>query len=124
MDYGEEDDVEVPKEEPKEEPGKKFFLSHMNTYTGKTLLKELWNADTVRSSDAAHTFYGTLNSAEPTYTGEVCPNYASGLYKMERTKEFREAILDSDVIIYDLQTNNFEEIDYVIKTLKTSELNN
>jgi len=43
---------------------------------------------------------------------------------MERTKEFREAILESDVIIYDLQTNAFEEIDYVIKALKTSDLNN
>eukprot|EP00352_Strombidinopsis_acuminata_P004402 CAMPEP_0176382510 /NCGR_PEP_ID=MMETSP0126-20121128/32744_1 /TAXON_ID=141414 ORGANISM="Strombidinopsis acuminatum, Strain SPMC142" /NCGR_SAMPLE_ID=MMETSP0126 /ASSEMBLY_ACC=CAM_ASM_000229 /LENGTH=109 /DNA_ID=CAMNT_0017746987 /DNA_START=290 /DNA_END=619 /DNA_ORIENTATION=+ len=41
---------------------------------------------------------------------------------MERTKEFREQILACDVIIYDLMTNNYEEIDYVIKTLKTSNL--
>lgn len=41
---------------------------------------------------------------------------------MERTKEFRDVILESDVIIYDLLTNNFEEVDYVIKTLKTSDL--
>lgn len=43
---------------------------------------------------------------------------------MERTKEFRETILESDVIVYDLLTNSFEEVDYVIKTLKTSELTN
>ena len=43
---------------------------------------------------------------------------------MDRTKEFRDTILDSDVIVYDLLTNKFEEVDYVIKTLKTSELNN
>jgi hypothetical protein len=41
---------------------------------------------------------------------------------MERSREFRESILDSDVIIYDLLTNKFEEVDYVIKTLKTSKL--
>jgi len=41
---------------------------------------------------------------------------------MERTREFRESILESDVIIYDLMTNEFEEVDYVIKTLKTSKL--
>jgi len=41
---------------------------------------------------------------------------------MERTKEFRENILESDVIVYDLLTNRFEEVDYVIKTLKTSNL--
>jgi adenylate kinase len=41
---------------------------------------------------------------------------------MERTRDFRESILESDVIIYDLATNEFEEVDYVIKTLKTSKL--
>lgn len=41
---------------------------------------------------------------------------------MDRTKEFREQILNSDVIIYDLLTNTYEEVDYVIKTLKTARL--
>lgn len=41
---------------------------------------------------------------------------------MERSREFREQILESDIIIYDLLTNEFEEVDYVIKTLKTSKL--
>jgi hypothetical protein len=41
---------------------------------------------------------------------------------MERTKEFREQILNSDIIIYDLMTSQYEEVDYVIKTLKTSKL--
>lgn len=39
-----------------------------------------------------------------------------------RTKEFRDKLLESNVIIYDLLSNEFEEVDYVIKTLKTSEL--
>jgi len=41
---------------------------------------------------------------------------------MERTQEFRKTILSSDVIIYDLISNKYEEVDYVIKTLKTAEL--
>jgi hypothetical protein len=44
------------------------------------------------------------------------------IVKMERSRDFRESILQSDVIIYDLATNQFEEVDYVIKTLKTSKL--
>lgn len=40
--------------------------------------------------------------------------------EFERTHQFREKLLESDVIIYDLISNSFEEIDYVIKTLKTS----
>lgn len=40
----------------------------------------------------------------------------------EKTRSFRKYILDCDVIIYDLMTNDYDEVDYVIKTLKTSEL--
>lgn len=40
----------------------------------------------------------------------------------EKTRAFRKYILDCDVIVYDLMTNDFEEVDYVIKTLKTTEL--
>lgn len=40
----------------------------------------------------------------------------------ERTADFRQKLLENDVIIYDLLSNSFEEIDYVIKTLKTSDL--
>ena len=42
--------------------------------------------------------------------------------EFERTKECRENLLASNVIIYDILSNKFEEVDYVIKTLKTSEL--
>jgi hypothetical protein len=50
------------------------------------------------------------------------PDGVEKIVKMERTREFRETILESDIIIYDLITNEFEEVDYVIKTLKTSKL--
>lgn len=50
------------------------------------------------------------------------PGGVSKVVKMSRTRDFRNCILDSDVIIYDLMTNDFEEVDYVIKTLKTSKL--
>lgn len=54
----------------------------------------------------------------------VTPDGVQRVVEMERTKEFRETILESDVIIYDLLTAKYEEVDYVIKTLKTSELQN
>ena len=40
----------------------------------------------------------------------------------ERTADFRQKLLENDIIIYDLMSNSFEEVDYVIKTLKTSDL--
>jgi hypothetical protein len=62
-------DVEVPKEEPKEEQGKKFFLSHVNSYTGKALLKELRNETLVKDPAAAHIFVGTLKTDEEDGSG-------------------------------------------------------
>jgi hypothetical protein len=112
--------VEVP-----EEPGKRFFISHMNSYTGRVLLEELKNADKVKEEYAAHTFQGTIQegtSSWYTLKSNELPEGVEKIVKMQRTREFRESILDSDVIIYDLMTNDFEEVDYVIKTLKTSKL--
>ena len=37
------------------------------------------------------------------------------------TRSFRNHILDSNIVIYDLMTTSFEEVDHVIKTFKTSE---
>jgi hypothetical protein len=52
----------------------------------------------------------------------VAPEGVDNVVKMERTRDFRESVLEADVIIYDLVSNQFEEVDYVIKTLKTSKL--
>ena len=49
-----------PKEEIKEEPGKKYFLSHLNSFTGKALLKELRNDVKDREEYAVNMFIGTL----------------------------------------------------------------
>lgn len=62
MSEGYESGQEEPVVEVKEEPGKKFFIAHLNTYTGKTLLKELRNEHLVKEAYAAHTFVGTLNA--------------------------------------------------------------
>ena len=115
---------EQPPEEIKEEPGKKFFLSHLNSYTGKALLKELRNDHSVKEEYAAHTFVGTLRDKEPDYLKmkNIVPEGVQGLVSMDRTKEFRDQILNSDIIIYDLVTNSYEEVDYVIKALKSSNL--
>ena len=41
-------------------PGKKFFLSHLNSFAGKTLLKELTNTGKVKDPIEEHSFVGTL----------------------------------------------------------------
>lgn len=120
------DDEEVPviKEPVKEEPGKRIFLSHANSLEGMTLFKELWNKDKCREPElAAHTFVGTVKSDQTTHKGNYQePPSEIEIVEFGRTKEFRDKLLANNVIVYDLMSNQFDEVDYVIKTLKTSEL--
>jgi hypothetical protein len=64
QEMSEEDDIqeqEVIKEPPREDPGKRFFISHVNSYMGRTLCRELKNEHLVReTAHAGHTFSGTL----------------------------------------------------------------
>lgn len=120
-----DEDQEIVKEPPREEPGKKFFLAHSNTYEGLSLFKELYNREKCREPDwAAHSFVGTVNKDEKTPAGafQEPPEGIDRLVEFGRTKEFRDTLLESEVIVYDLMSNAYEEVDYVIKTLKTSEL--
>lgn len=104
---------------------KTFMISHVNSYTGKILLEELSTSTDPMIDISQYQFHGTLqHGTNQIYTatdGKV-PDKVSKVVKMSRTRDFRNCILDSDVIIYDLMTNDFEEVDYVIKTLKTSKL--
>lgn len=120
-----ENDEEIIKEPEPEQPGKKFFLSHCNSYEGQAMFKQLWNRDTCREPElAAHSFVGTIKKDEVTAAGnfQEAPEGIDKFVTFERTAEFRANLLASDVIIYDLMSNNYEEVDYVIKTLKTSNL--
>jgi len=133
---------------------KKFFLSHCNSYEGLAVFKELWNKDKVDelfktneesyteqefvNTDYINTFVGTIKKNEPTTklnvealsVGKVqgafqeAPEGFEKFVEFDRTKEFRDNLLACDTIVYDLMSNSFEEVDYVIKTLKTSPLTN
>ena len=117
-----------PKEPEPPQPGKKIFLSHCNSYEGQSMFKELWNKDQFEDnpewSYAAHTFTGTIRKEEKNARGgfEEPPSGIETFVDFERTADFRAKLLENDVIIYDLMSNSFEEVDYVIKTLKTSPL--
>jgi len=117
-----------PKEPEPPQQGKKIFLSHCNSYEGQALFKALWNRDQFEDKPewlyAAHTFTGTVRKEERNARGglEEPPKGVESFVDFERTAEFRQKLLENDVIIYDLMSNNFEEVDYVIKTLKTSDL--
>ena len=119
---------EKPKEPVPPPMGKKIFLSHCNSYEGQAMFKELWNKDQFADKPewlfGAHIFTGTIRKEERNARGgfEEPPTGVDSFVDFERTAEFRQKLLENDVIIYDLLSNSFEEVDYVIKTLKTSDL--
>ena len=135
MSQNSDDDADVPKLPDDPNPGKKIFLSHCNSYEGRALFKELWNReqfigneywahlDDATREAAVHTFTGTVRREERNARGgyEEPPEGINEFVEFERTAEFRTKLLQSDVVIYDLMSNSFEEVDYVIKTLKTSD---
>ena len=108
-----------------EEPGKKIFISHINSYVGKVLYNQLDNRAKCKDPEfAGNRFCGTLlQSTNSVFLADQkLPDGVEKYVKMSRSREFRDSILESDTIIYDLMTNTFDEIDYVIKTLKTAKL--
>ena len=115
-----------PKEPEPEPDGKRIFLSHANTYEGQVMFQELWNKDQeLREPErAAHKFTGTVRKEEKNARDgyQEPPEGFEKFVTFSRTQEFRQALLESNVIIYDLMSNDYEEVDYVIKTLKTSNL--
>jgi len=125
-DEDDQQEQEIIKTPAREEQGKRFFVSHLNSYIGRTICKEIKNEHLVRETAwASHTFSGTLLEKEA--GGDRIDKIVGmpegiDIVSMERTQDFRKSILESDVIIYDLITNKYEEVDYVIKTLKTAEL--
>jgi hypothetical protein len=58
---GDSQDQEMIKAPVREDQGKRFFISHLNSYTGRALCKELKNEHLVKEPEwAGHTFAGTL----------------------------------------------------------------
>lgn len=106
-------------------PPKTFFISHINSYTGKVLKEELSISRDPMIDISEYKFHGTMekgiNNIYSATDGTV-PDGVDKIVQMSRTRDFRDSILESDVIIYDLMSNDFSEVDYVIKTLKTSKL--
>lgn len=111
---GEEAKIELPPV-----PGLKFFISNINSYVGQSLFSQLRNDDRIKDPIERHLFVGTKTSAE----SAPVPTGVEAVVEGDLTRAFRRHILDSDVVIYDLMSASFEEVDHVIKTFKTSEYN-
>lgn len=109
---GEEQKIELPPV-----PGTKFFINNINSYVGQSLYSQLQNEDRIKDPIERHLFVGTKTDTEEA----PVPEGVEKIIDNDLTRSFRKHILDSDVVIYDLMSSSYEEVDHVIKTFKTSE---
>jgi adenylate kinase len=114
-DEGEDHEEEPELVEPPK--GKHFFISNINSFVGQSLVEELRNDDQVQDEISVHKFVGT----ESDHENAAVPDGVAKIVKRDKTRAFRKQILDSDIVIYDLVTADFDEVDHVIKTFKTSD---
>jgi len=77
-----DDEEEVKVVEVPEPEGKKFFISHINSYTGRALLGEIRNEHTVKEAYAAHSFSGTLEKGTNEIYAELDPQKPEGVEKI------------------------------------------
>ena len=86
MSAEEEDQEQQIVKEPEREPeGRRFFISHLNSYTGRALARELNNEHLVREAHALHTFCGTLHEASAKIETVADLPQQVELVSMERT---------------------------------------
>ena len=111
---GEGEEQKIP---PPPIPGYKFFINNINSYLGRVLYQELENSEQIQDPIEKHQFVGTETSSEP----DPVPQGVESVIKNDLTRSFRKQILESDIVIYDLMSSNFQEVDHVIKTFKTHE---
>ena len=109
MSDNEEEEKVVPKE-PTVMPPKTFFISNINSYTGKVLLEELRISKDPMIDLSKYKFVGTMETGQNYIymaSDGTVPEGVEKTVKIERSREFRDSILESDVIIYDLMTADF-----------------
>lgn len=107
-----DEDKPIIKKPPPYTPTK-FLISSLNTFFGNLLVKRFRNEHVHPQNP--NRILGTTCEAEPDAS---VPDGVRKVIDTGKVKFFEEIILNSDVIIYDLNTCSLKEAEFVISTLK------
>lgn len=91
----------------------KIFVNNVDGYTATMVC-----ADLRRFGDTSHHLVGTLKPG----CGGTAPPCVQKVVSRAAPRKLLKAALGSDVIIYDLHDADLEELEFVLKSLKVSEL--
>ena len=96
-----------------EASGLRIFISGCNTLLGYNLIEELRN-DHIEDEGKANLFVGTLNCNDST---NPPPSNVKRVVSYSKLSKFTKVLLDCDVIIYNIQTAEPDEIRYATTSI-------
>jgi hypothetical protein len=107
-----DEDQEIPKPPPQPRLFH-IFCNNVNTIVGTAILEKIGHPYE-RNLDDHNTIIGTKHE-----TSELpIPSIVKKIVNPKDLNSMKDVLLDSDVIIYDLQTSTFSDVEFAIKTLK------
>lgn len=109
------EETDKPKPQPVKLKDRKVFLNNMNSWTSSFIIEKM-RTDLINDPLQKNFFMGTVN---PSLPPELPHLFYPEIIKIDRTAPFEGKLFTNDVYIYDLNDGNFNEIEYIIKGLKT-----
>ena len=97
----------------------KVFLNNMNSWFSNFIIEQ-FRTDHNPDSKMKYEFTGTISTTSTTHTMRPLPKYLQPkIMKVEYNPSYKSSVFQNDLFIYDLNTGNFNEIDYIIKGIKS-----
>lgn len=94
-----------------------YFINNVNTMVGQSLTEELRNDHLLLGPSKTHTILGTISEKE----NSAIPSGINKIVKKEKIRHWKKYLLASDVIVFDLLTSSFDEVNNVLHVLKTQD---
>jgi hypothetical protein len=100
--------------------GHRIFANSVNSLLGHSIFEELRNDHiAIHTGETPHKFFGTLNNKEQL---PVPSTSIKILNSKTKPRTFKKQIASCDIFILDLMnSSDFEEVEYIIKMLKSPE---
>ena len=95
----------------------KIFLNAMDSWFSNFII-EFFRTDHMPDSKSQTEFMGTINSLD-NENYHLPLHFNPVIYKFDFNPSYKNEIFSNDIFIYDLNTGNLKEAEYILKGLKT-----
>ena len=101
-----------------EKTKRKIFINAMDSWFSNFII-EFFRTDHIPESKNPTEFMGTINSSPEQENYHLPLHLNPIIYKFDFNPSYKNELFSNDIFIYDLNTGNLKEVEYIIKGLKT-----